>query len=122
MENMILFMFTFLFTFIGRLTFYLLSKLRKKKKRKSGLDVELKYLITKFKLSKSRVDRKSFAAIISFIDALIISSTLIISITITDNMVLELAIGLLIVIILIYILYEILGKILILKGFDKDEL
>lgn len=115
-------MFTFLFTFIGRLTFYLLSKLRKKKKRKSGLDVELKYLITKFKLSKSRVDRKSFAAIISFIDALIISSTLIISITITDNMVLELAIGLLIVIILIYILYEILGKILILKGFDKDEL
>lgn len=123
MEKFVLFIFTFLFTFIGRLTFYLISKLKKKKsKEKNGISTELRYLITKFKLQDNLADKKSLAAIISFLDALIISLTLIIVITITDNIFLELILGLFIVIIFIYILYEILGKILVKKGFGKDEL
>ena len=100
-----------------------MSRLRKKKKKnKTGIAVEMRYLMTKFKLSEKKVDRKSLAAIISFIDAVIISTTLIIVVSVTENMVLEMLLGLIIVIVLIYVSYEILGRILIRKGFDKDEL
>ncbi len=122
MEKFVLFLFTFLFTFIGRLTLYLMGKMGKKHKEKSGISVEIKYLISKFNLKKSKLDKKRYAAIISFLDAIIISATLIIVITITDNFFLEMILGLFIVIMFIYILYEILGRILIWKGFDKDEL
>lgn len=82
----------------------------------------MRYLMTKFKLSEKKVDRKSLAAIISFLDAIIISATLIIVISATDNMALEMILGLIIVIALIYAAYEVLGRILIRKGFDKDGL
>ncbi len=78
--------------------------------------------MTKFKLNEKKVDRKSLAAIISFLDAIIISATLIIVISATDNMALEMILGLIIVIALIYATYEVLGRILIRKGFDKDGL
>lgn len=81
----------------------------------------MKYLINKFKLVESKIDKKSFAAIISFLDAIIISGSLIIVIVITDNTVFEMILGLIVVTILIYVIYEILGKILIKKGFDKYE-
>ncbi len=124
MDKLILFLFCFVFCFIGRLTLYLFFKLRKKKKanNKTGIAVEMKYLMTKFKLSEKRMDKKSLAAVISFLDALIISTTLIIVISMTENMVLEMFLGLAIVIALIYVTYEILGRILVRKGFDKDEL
>lgn len=78
--------------------------------------------MTKFKLNEKKVDRKSLATIISFLDAIIISATLIIVISATDNMALEMILGLIIVIALIYATYEVLGRILIRKGFDKDGL
>lgn len=124
MENVVLFIFSFVFIFLGRLTIYMISRLRKKKMKKdhSGISVELKYLITKFNISKEKIDKTSFAALISFLDAIIISMTLIITTIITDNMVLEFVLGLILVIGFIYVVYEILGKILIKKGFSKDEL
>lgn len=125
MDKLILFIFCFIFCFIGRLTIYLISKLSRKKSKinesKNGIAVEMKYLINKFKLVESKIDKKSFAAIISFLDAIIISGSLIIVIVITDNTVFEMILGLIVVTILIYVIYEILGKILIKKGFDKYE-
>lgn len=123
MDKLILFLFCFVFCFVGRLTLYLISKLsKKKKKNRTGIAVEIRYLVTKFKLNEKRMDGKALAAIISFLDAVIISGTLIIVVTTTENMVLEMLLGLIIVISLIYVSYEILGRILIKKGFDKDGL
>lgn len=126
MEQLILFIFTFLLTFIGRIALYLLSKRNKKKgkkkKDKSGLAVEMKYLSMKFKLDNDLVDKRSIATLISCMDALIIASTFAIVITITDNMVLELILGLALIFGLIYGLYEILGRILLKKGYGKNGL
>lgn len=101
-----------------------MSKMRKKKEKqnKNGIAVEMKYLKNKFSLDEKKIDRRSLAAVISLLDSLIISSTLIIVISLTDNMILEMLLGLVIVIFLIYVSYEILGRILKKKGFEKNEL
>lgn len=120
MEKLILFAFSLVFVFLGRLILYLISKRKKKKKGNDGISIEIKYLCTKFKLDRSRIDKKSFAALISFLDALIISTTLIIVISITENFVLELLLGMFILLALIFVVYEIVGRILVKKGFDKN--
>lgn len=128
MEELALFLFAFVFSFLGRLTLYLVSKLPKKKKNKkgkkeqNGIAIEIKYLSMKFKIPYKRIDKKWFGTLISFIDALIISGTLSLSVLITDSITLELLIGLVLVMAFIYLSYEILGKILVMKGFDRDEL
>lgn len=131
MEELVLFGFTFLFCFIGRLTLYLISKMPKKKKKakkdgtvipRNGISMEMRYLSLKFKISLKRIDKKSFACLISMLDALIISSTISIVVLATDNIILEMILGLILVFLFIYLIYGILGKILVWKGYDKDEL
>jgi hypothetical protein len=126
MELLFLFIFTFAFAFLGRLILYMVSKMnkkgKKKKKRNDGIAIEIKYLCTKFKLDEKKLDNKVFASIMSFIDALIISGTLTLVVMITDNLIFELFLGLIIVIVLIYVINEILGRILKRKGFEKNGL
>lgn len=126
MEQLILFIFTFILAFIGRLLLYLISKRAKKKGRKkkdkSGLAIEMKYLSMKFKLDNEKVDKKSIATLISCMDALIIAATFAIVITVSDSIVLELLLGLALIFGLIYGLYEILGRILLKKGYGKNGL
>ncbi|HBA37510.1 MAG TPA: hypothetical protein DCY94_02175 [Firmicutes bacterium] len=123
MEKLALFLFAFTFCFIGRLTLYLISKMprrkKKKKETKNGIAIEIKYLSNKFDLPLKRIDTKAIASIISMLDALIIAGTLYLVVNITDSITLELCLGLIIVIALIYLTYEILGRILIWKGMKK---
>jgi len=124
MENLILFVVTFILCFLGRLTRYLLSKRKKSKKKKNsnGIAVEMKYLMMKFGLKEKKIDKKSVALIISLLDGLIIATTLIIVVVITENIILQMIIGLIVVIGLIYITYEVFGRILKKRGYDKDGL
>ncbi len=124
MEELILFTFAFLFCFIGRFSLYLFSKRKKKKKNKNknGIAVEMKYLSNKFNLDAKRIDNKAFAALLSFLDSLIIAGTLSLVVWITDNLILELLLGLTVLIALIYLVNEIVGRILVKRGYGKDEL
>ncbi len=124
MDNVILFLVAFVFSFGGRFILYLLSKRKsgKKKKQKIGIAVELKYLIVKFDLDGERIDNKGFASLVSLLDALIISTTVVAVVLVTDNITLELFIGLILVVLLITVIYEILGRILVKKGYGKNGL
>ncbi len=129
MNELVFFLFSFLFCFIGRLLLYLTSKLNTKKSKKknlkvknSGISMEIRFLSTKFKLSEKRLDKKIFATLFSFLDALIISGTLLVVTRITKNMVLQMVLAFIFLLIFIYLVYGIIGNILILKGYDKDEL
>lgn len=115
METLILALIVFVLCFIVRLMIYVIGK--KRKKKRGGIATDMLYLINKFKLDKKKIDRVGIAAIISILDALIISGTLSLVTIITDNITLELILGLVFVIVLIFIVYEIFGKILVKKGY-----
>ena len=118
MDNLILSAIVFVLCFIVRLLIYVLGKKKKgKKKRRDGIAVDMQYLINRFKLDKKKVDKISIAAVISILDAIIIAGTLVATISITDNIALELIIGLIVVMALIIIIYEIFGRILVKKGY-----
>jgi hypothetical protein len=117
MNNLILGCITFAVVFLFRLLFYFIGN--KKSKNKGGIWKEMQYLIVKFKLDEKKVNKKSIAAIISILDAFIISLTLCLVIIITDNVPLELILGLVFVIVLIYLVYEIFGRILVRKGYGR---
>lgn len=120
MEYLISFLVTFFVVFIGRFAFYLFSKRKKKKsKKQNSISVEISYLIKKFNLNKKKIDKKFFALIFSAIDALIIGLTLLVVILITDKMVLQILLAFVVVIVLILAVYEIFGRILLWKGYDK---
>lgn len=111
-----LFVISFLVVGIGRSLLFLIANRSKKKK----LSIEMKYLVSRFKISKRILEKKSFMFIISLLDATIISSTVLVTSLITDNLILELFISLIFVLLLIAIVYEVLGRILIKKGYGKN--
>ena len=115
--------FTFTVTFILRLVLFMITKKKKSKKDKKDKNetVEKQYLINKFSLDKKKLNTNSINIVISLMDAFIISITLLLSISITDKYILQLLIGLVVVFVLIYVCNEILGSILIKKGYKKDE-
>lgn len=90
-----------------------------KKNKKHGTATEIQYLVTKFNLDKKKMETDAIAAIVSLQDALIITISLEIAILITDNVLLEMLIGLVVVIALIIGSNEIVGRILIKKGYEK---
>ena len=112
--------FTFTVTFILRLILFMVTKKKKSKKDKKET-VEKQYLINKFSLDKKKLNTNAINIVISLMDAFIISITLLLSISITDKYILQLLIGLVVVFVLIYVCNEILGSILVKKGYKKDE-
>lgn len=112
--------FTFTVTFILRFVLFIMTKKKKGKKDKKET-VEKQYLINKFSLDKEKLNSTTINIVISLMDAFIISITLLLSISITNKYILQLLIGLVVVFILIYVCNEILGNILIKKGYKKDE-
>lgn len=126
MEQLILFLLAFSFSFVGRISLYIFSERRVKKKKSklnhSGLAIEIKYLVKKFGLDKNRIDNKKIVYLISVLDALIIAITFVVITVITDNLLLELFLGIILVTVLIYCLYEIVGRILNQKGNGKNGL
>ena len=109
--------FTFTVTFILRFVLFVVTKKKKGKKDKKET-VEKQYLINKFSLDKEKLNSTTINIVISLMDAFIISITLLLSISITNKYILQLLIGLVVVFILIYVCNEILGNILIKKGYN----
>lgn len=119
MFDLILCIVVFLIVFVYRLSHYFINKKKRGRKRDS---IDILYLSNKFKLDKKKLNNFNVTILLALSNALIISLSLWISINITEIMILELLIGLVIVIVLIYIFNEIMGNILIKRGYEKNEL
>lgn len=116
----ILFILTFLidYLFIKRPYLYRLLGKKKTKKKNNEL-MEISYLKGKFKLDKHRLPMKNLLIGISFLNALIISLVAVVVILIKLPIILQLIIGFALLLSLIYSIYELLGRSLVKKGYDK---
>lgn len=104
----IYFVIVYLITFL----FYALILNRKRKNYKEGKkQMEIGYLVKKFNLDMRKTNYNTLKWCITFLNPLIISVTFV-SIISIDSFVLSLVIGFIIMMLLIYGVYEILGRIL----------
>lgn len=109
MEDLMFFLITFVFIF-GVL---LINYFYKKHKCKLNLSKEFKFLKIKYKLSKKDLDVEKLSLVFVLINSLIISSTATITTMIDMDYIWQIAIGFLILVIKIYLIYGLIGKILI---------
>lgn len=122
MHRLILDLIIFMLCFLVRLIMFIINNTKREqrcKKEKNGIDLEIKYLVNKFGLNEKKLKKYHIAALISLLDALIIVITLEIITTITKLLILQMIIGLLLVMGLIFIVYEALGRILKKMNYDK---
>ncbi len=99
-----------------------LKKLNGKKKSKKGKNNELTeilYLMGKFKLNKSDINLDKLLIVISLINALIISLVAVLVLLINVHIIFQMLIGFILLIALIYAIYELLGRYLVKGGFKK---
>ena len=120
MENLILGTIVFVLAFLIRFILYLVNKKRRNKKNEVAVWTDMQYLVNRFKIDIKKLDKVHIAAIISFIDALIITAAIILAVVITDNIILELLIGLVVVLVLIIGINKVFGRILLKRGYGKD--
>ncbi len=127
MEHIVYFILAFIISAFGR--FYLYKKSKKEPKKtkkktnaKENLAIEMKYLIAKFGLSKEKVDCLKIAKIVSLLDAFIIAIVCTFVTFVTEDMILIFLLGIVLIFTFIYGSYEILGRILKKKGYDKNGL
>lgn len=93
---------------------------KNKKKHKYEFNImELSYLINKFKLDVNKMDMLYVLKWISFLDAFIISFTSAVIIIIPLGIMWQFLIGFVMVFGLIYAIYEIFGRYLVKKGWQK---
>ena len=100
------------------------KKARNTKKKKIELNKEfgeINYLTAKFKLDKNKLNYKSCILWISLINAFIIAFVSTVISAIPAKIIWQLLVGFVLIFALIYSLYEIYGRILVKKGFGKDE-
>jgi len=93
------------------------------KYKNNNLDkiIELNYLLSKFNLKVKDINIKNHLLIISLIDGIIISLVVNLISYLKFNYLVRLAIGFALLVILIYIIYEIYGKILKAKRKEKKR-
>lgn len=102
--------FYFISSYILILLLYVLVINRKRKVYSEGKkDLEIYYLVNKFKLDMRRVKYKTLKKIMTFVNPFIMSLTFIVVINI-KNFFLSLLIGFIVMMLLIYSLYEIIGR------------
>ena len=94
---------------------------RKKKRKKNNELMEISYLVSKFNLDKDKLNLKKLLILVSMINAFIISFVSVVVMLIRINIILQLFIGFVLLMALIYALYEILGRHLVKKGYGKNE-
>ena len=110
------FIIVYLITFL----FYSLILNRKRKNYKEGKkQMEIEYLVKKFNLDMRKTDYNTLKWATSFINPFIISVTFV-AIIYIDSFVLSLILGFIIMMLLIYGIYEILGRILKKKEGNKN--
>ena len=114
--NVIYFVVTYLIIFL----LYSLVINRKKKSYKDATkQMDILYLVNKFKLNTKKTKYNTLKWITNIINPLIISITFII-VTNIKSFILGIMIGFLVMMMLIYSIYEIIGRILKKKEFDKN--
>ena len=97
-----------------------IHNLRKVKKKKCDSIGELNYVIKKFKLEKKRINYKKEILYVSFMDSFIIASVGTFVTSLEIAIFLQLGLGFLLLLALIYSLYEIYGRHLANK-LRRDE-
>ena len=113
--NVIYFVVSYLIIFL----LYSLVINRKKKSYKDATkQMDILYLVNKFKLNTKKTKYNTLKWITNIINPLIISITFII-VTNIKSFILGIMIGFLVMMMLIYSIYEIIGRILKKKEFDK---
>ena len=114
--NIIYFVVSYLIIFL----LYSLVINRKKKSYKDATkQMDILYLVNKFKLNTKKTKYNTLKWITNIINPLIISITFII-VTNIKSFTLGIMIGFLVMMMLIYSIYEIIGRILKKKEFDKN--
>ena len=93
----------------------------KKKNKKLEEFVGLSYLIPKFKLDINKMNLNYVFFMVSLIDAFIISFVFVVITIIPWDMGFSMLLGFVLLFGLIYALYEILGRVLVKKGWSKNE-
>ena len=93
----------------------------KRKKKEIKEFGEVNYLVSKFKLDKKKIDYKSVIFWTAIINSFIISFVSTVISAIPAKIIWQLAVGFVLIFILIYALYEIYGRILVKKGWGKNE-
>lgn len=95
------------------------KKTQKRKKDKAIEVVELNYLVTKFKLNKDKLNWKSLAFMIAFINSFIMALVVAILELVPGEYYIKLPVAFVLLFALIYSLYEIYGRIL--KSKEEKE-
>ena len=116
-------LFGILFVIIFILDYFLVNRryLKRVDKNKKVKEItEVSYLVSKFKLDKKKLQVNKLMIVIAIINAFIIALVSVSVMLIKINIILQLLIGFVLLIGLIYSLYEILGRILVKEGFEKD--
>lgn len=115
-EELILFIMTFLLVFIIY-ELFLVRKCKKDKRRKKPIEVN--YLIGKYNLDLDKLNYKRLLNIISAVSAFDISLVVTL-ISILDSFYLQLLIGFVLIMLLILVSYDIVGRIYKKKGCCKN--
>ena len=111
MEDLMFFLISFVIIFGVLLTNYYL----KKQKGNLGLSKEFTLLKSKFKLTKKDINEEKLGLVFVLVNALIISSTGTITTMLDVDYIWQMAIGFLILMIQIYLIYSLIGKIILRK-------
>lgn len=112
MDKLIWFIIVFVLVYLFYLFFVIL---RKKKLNKFRSGVEVTILEKKFKVDINKIGIKKLAHIVALTNALIIAVTFV-TIEFFDNIIIKLMVSFVMLMVLIFICYNIIGKILRKKG------
>ena len=115
-----LFVIIFFFDYVFIKRRYLKRLNGKKKNKKNNELTELTYLIKKFNLDKNKLPLNNLLLVISFINAFIISLVAVIVLLLDTYILFQFGLGFILLIALIYAIYELLGRYLERRGYSKN--
>ena len=116
-ESLIIFFASFLFMLLIYICFI---NRRRKNAKTEGSFSEPSYLINRFNLDLTKISYKKIMWITTFLNSFIIAFTAAVVICV-ENLLLELLLGFVLLMVLIFSLYEITGKILVARGYAKTK-
>ena len=126
MEQIFYFMICYILTLLLYLIFVILPRLRYLKKKKNNKvkkerkePVEVRYLVTRYRLNLDKVDYKKLLMIISLVSSLDISIAVSVSLLV-DAYFLQLTVAFLLLVPLIFISYHFIYKYYLKKGMIKN--
>ena len=118
MQELLLFLLTFVFVFILYQIF--IVRKAKKKGKKFKEPIEITYLVNRYKLDLKKVNYKKLLRVISIVSSLDISLVVTI-IMLINNFVLEIVVGFISTLVIILLSYHIVYLVYKKKGMIKNE-